>query len=196
MLGRLKTKESYHVYNLFGLQQSGSIEDNRETMEEFNEEDIWGGVDDPEAKQVGLQENACNFVAMCISMGNKMGDSNKNRKSVKIPRKESCHEDDNNRRGMKYQSAPVNIPGWSQMVWKEKKNENYCRRSHEIIHDKSGDDVGMDFQIIPPHELMARQLAQREITSFSVYEGVGRTLKGRDLSRVRNAVWTRTGFIE
>ncbi|CAA6662444.1 unnamed protein product [Spirodela intermedia] len=34
----------------------------------------------------------------------------------------------------------------------------------------------------------------RGAASFSVHEGVGRTLKGRDLSRVRNAVWQQTGF--
>jgi hypothetical protein len=27
-----------------------------------------------------------------------------------------------------------------------------------------------------------------------VVEGVGRTLKGRDMSRVRDAVWSQTGF--
>jgi len=27
-----------------------------------------------------------------------------------------------------------------------------------------------------------------------VVEGAGRTLKGRDMSRVRDAVWSRTGF--
>ncbi|KAJ1424369.1 Senescence regulator S40 [Sesbania bispinosa] len=32
------------------------------------------------------------------------------------------------------------------------------------------------------------------VASFSVHEGVGRTLKGRDLSRVRNAIWAKTGF--
>ncbi|CAN1253193.1 hypothetical protein LINPERPRIM_LOCUS8253 [Linum perenne] len=43
---------------------------------------------------------------------------------------------------------------------------------------------------VPPHELLART----RIASFSVHEGIGRTLKGRDLSRVRNAIWEKTGF--
>ncbi|XP_020249476.1 early nodulin-20-like [Asparagus officinalis] len=34
------------------------------------------------------------------------------------------------------------------------------------------------------------------LTTFSVLEGVGRTLKGRDLRRVRNAVWRKTGFLD
>jgi hypothetical protein len=36
---------------------------------------------------------------------------------------------------------------------------------------------------------LARQQARA-----SVVEGAGRTLKGRDMSRVRDAVWSRTGF--
>ncbi|GMN24762.1 hypothetical protein TIFTF001_000695 [Ficus carica] len=31
-------------------------------------------------------------------------------------------------------------------------------------------------------------------TVASLPEGIGRTLKGRDLSRVRNAIWEKTGF--
>ncbi|CAI0540623.1 unnamed protein product [Linum tenue] len=37
-------------------------------------------------------------------------------------------------------------------------------------------------------------MVRTRIASFSVHEGVGRTLKGRDLSRVRNAIWEKTGF--
>ncbi|WMV44728.1 hypothetical protein MTR67_038113 [Solanum verrucosum] len=43
---------------------------------------------------------------------------------------------------------------------------------------------------IPPHEYLART----RVASFSVHEGIGRTLKGRDLSRVRNAIWKKIGF--
>ena len=49
---------------------------------------------------------------------------------------------------------------------------------------------------LPPHEFIARRLARSQISSFSVFEGVGRTLKGRDLSEVRNAVLSKTGFLE
>ncbi|VAH04423.1 unnamed protein product [Triticum turgidum subsp. durum] len=49
-----------------------------------------------------------------------------------------------------------------------------------------------DRQWVPPHEqLMYRE---RAAASFSVREGAGRTLKGRDLRRVRNAIWEKTGF--
>ncbi|GFZ16340.1 pleckstrin homology (PH) domain-containing protein [Actinidia rufa] len=43
-------------------------------------------------------------------------------------------------------------------------------------------------------EMLPRTISWREgpilpKTTFSVLEGVGRTLKGRDLRQVRNAVW-------
>lgn len=159
-------------------------------MEEFNEEDIWGDIDAQTSEQVGFKENGCNGVTVCRSMG-KEGNNNNNSRSVKIHRKESYNEE-NDKRGMRYQSsAPVNIPDWSQMSWEEKKNENYWSRSHGLIEDDSSDDDdGGDCERIPPHELIARQLARTEITPFSVNERVGRTLKGRD------AVWTITGFID
>ncbi|CAN1182145.1 hypothetical protein LINPERPRIM_LOCUS40699 [Linum perenne] len=52
------------------------------------------------------------------------------------------------------------------------------------------DDGGGGGEWVPPHELLARQ----RIASLSVQEGIGRTLKGRDMSRVRNAIWEKTGF--
>lgn len=193
MFSWAKTEEKYHIYKLPGLQKSESIYDRCESMEDFNEEDIWGGVNDAEANQVGLQENGCNVVAGCKSKGLKEGNINNSRRTVNVLPKESCHEESNRRR-IKYQSsAAVNIPNRSRMEWKQKRKDN------GIIDDNSEDDEdngGNDFERIPPHELIAGQFAQREITSFSVYEGIGRNLKGRDLIRVRNAVLTRTGFIE
>ncbi|XP_062201713.1 protein S40-7-like [Phragmites australis] len=53
-----------------------------------------------------------------------------------------------------------------------------------------GEDVGE--AMAPPHEIVARRAAAHS----SVLEGAGRTLKGRDLRRVRNAVLRRTGFLD
>jgi hypothetical protein len=58
------------------------------------------------------------------------------------------------------------------------------------LHDDSLDDDD-DLEMVPPHEYLARS---RKMAAKSVFEGVGRTLKGRDLSRVRDAVWSQTGF--
>ncbi|GFP79062.1 hypothetical protein PHJA_000049700 [Phtheirospermum japonicum] len=78
-------------------------------------------------------------------------------------------------------SAPVNIPDWSKI---------YRVDSVESMHD-SDDGLNDDWELVPPHEYLARS---RKMAANSVFEGVGRTLKGRDLSRVRDAVWSQTGF--
>ncbi|KAK2644478.1 hypothetical protein Ddye_019673 [Dipteronia dyeriana] len=80
-------------------------------------------------------------------------------------------------------SAPVNVPDWSKI---------YRVDSVESMHDS--DDVldDPDSEMIPPHEYLAREHARSR--RGSVFEGVGRTLKGRDLRRVRDAVWSQTGF--
>ncbi|KAK1394127.1 Senescence regulator [Heracleum sosnowskyi] len=82
-------------------------------------------------------------------------------------------------------SLPVNVPGWSKLVKQRDYNEFECEDEDEDEGDR-----------VPPHEFISRRLAKRRsgCASFSMHEGVGRTLKGRDLSRVRNAIWEITGF--
>ncbi|KAJ8559585.1 hypothetical protein K7X08_003643 [Anisodus acutangulus] len=89
-------------------------------------------------------------------------------------------------------SLPVNVPDWSKIL-KDEYRDQYGRRDHSDDDDFDGDDDDLENQI-PPHEFLAKQLERTRIASFSVHEGVGRTLKGRDLSRVRNAIWEKTGF--
>ncbi|KAK6934463.1 Senescence regulator S40 [Dillenia turbinata] len=112
------------------------------------------------------------------------------------------------------QSAPVNIPDWSEIYGRRKKvtkrlswldvddddddasgvmHNNGDYSDDEEENEDDDDDFGMK---LPPHEVIARRFARTQISSFSVFEGVGRTLKGRDLSKVRNAVLTKTGFLE
>ncbi|MCL7021944.1 hypothetical protein MKW94_006200 [Papaver nudicaule] len=79
-------------------------------------------------------------------------------------------------------SAPVNVPDWSKI------NGN--------IEDDEDDGYDNNGVKVPPHEWIAKKLERNQISSFSVCEGAGRTLKGRDMSKVRNAVLTRTGFLE
>ncbi|KAK1290558.1 hypothetical protein QJS10_CPB18g02113 [Acorus calamus] len=81
--------------------------------------------------------------------------------------------------GGKSASLPVSIPHWS-------------RRNNSDEEDEEEDEE--DEEMVPPHEYLARQFARNGIVSFSVHEGIGRTLKGRDLRRVRNAIWQKTGF--
>lgn len=111
------------------------------------------------------------------------------------------------------QSAPVNIPDWSN-IYRQKPNKTSKNASihddgdydgfvndggdsdYEDDYDDDDDDNEEYDDKVPPHEFIARKLARSQISSFSVFEGVGRTLKGRDLSKVRNAVLTKTGFLE
>ncbi|XP_044472975.1 uncharacterized protein LOC123201507 [Mangifera indica] len=101
-------------------------------------------------------------------------------------------------------SAPVKIPYWSKfngLHHHHHHRHHKSKKSSKNVHDDDDDedddhDGDGDGSKVPPHEFIARRQARSQISSFSVFEGVGRTLKGRDLSKVRNAVLTRTGFLE
>ncbi|XP_072986415.1 protein S40-6 [Typha latifolia] len=75
-------------------------------------------------------------------------------------------------------SAPVRVPEWSRFANSEPVAEEEIEEGEK--------------EWVPPHEYLARASARAVATS--VFEGVGRTLKGRDMSRVRDAVWSQTGF--
>lgn len=76
-------------------------------------------------------------------------------------------------------SLPVNIP------------ENMMRRRYSSEEEEEYSDGKM----IPPHVIVGRRIEGCQM-AFSVCTGNGRTLKGRDLSRVRNSVLRLTGFLE
>ncbi|WJX91331.1 hypothetical protein P8452_73123 [Trifolium repens] len=69
-------------------------------------------------------------------------------------------------------SAPVNVPDWSKILRVD---------SVESLHDMDDGYDDNDSEMVPPHEYLARG---RKMAAKSVFEGVGRTLKGRDLRRV------------
>lgn len=77
------------------------------------------------------------------------------------------------------QSAPVNVPVWP-------------RGRAAMLAEDCGEEEEAEEEMLPPHVIVARS----HVTTFSVFEGVGRTLKGRDLCRVRNAVFQKTGFVD
>ncbi|KAL5731992.1 hypothetical protein ACHQM5_004662 [Ranunculus cassubicifolius] len=64
-------------------------------------------------------------------------------------------------------------------------------QSNWMDFDDFEDDEKM---VAPPHEMVAKRLNGK--VEFSVCTGNGRTLKGRDLSRVRNSILQMTGFLE
>ncbi|KAG2320656.1 hypothetical protein Bca4012_056308 [Brassica carinata] len=76
-------------------------------------------------------------------------------------------------------SLPVNIPC------------NAIRRHTD--DEEYSDDGGRG--MVPPHLIVGRRMEGCQM-AFSVCTGNGRTLKGRDLSRVRNSVLRLTGFLE
>lgn len=75
-------------------------------------------------------------------------------------------------------SAPVNIP------------ENVSRNSW-LRYMEYSDLDGDDGEMVPPHVILGRRMMVH-----SVCTGKGRTLKGRDLSQVRNSILKMTGFLE
>lgn len=82
-----------------------------------------------------------------------------------------------------HQSAPVNVPGWPS--WRS------GRKVEAVEEEEDGGELEEEEEMVPPHVIVARS----HVMTFSVFEGVGRTLKGRDLRRVRNAVLRKTGFL-
>ncbi|XP_031499434.1 uncharacterized protein LOC116263795 [Nymphaea colorata] len=84
-------------------------------------------------------------------------------------------------------SAPVNVPDWSKILQGTSTDSS---PEYDVGFSPS-DNEG---EWVPPHEYLARHSTTSRSTATSVFEGVGRTLKGRDMSRVRNAVWRQTGF--
>lgn len=101
----------------------------------------------------------------------------------------------------KRSSAPVTIPSNRQTRFYG--HDHYVGGAlyhGDKIYGGDDDDDGHkdddDDEIVPPHEYIARRLARTQISSFSVSEGIGRKLKGRDLSQVRNDVLRKTGFLE
>ncbi|KAL2244722.1 UNVERIFIED_CONTAM: hypothetical protein Sindi_2740400 [Sesamum indicum] len=77
----------------------------------------------------------------------------------------------------KKSSVPINIP------------ENVSGRSTWFRYMEE------EGEMVPPHVIVGRRVAGK-MMAFSVCTGNGRTLKGRDLSEVRNSVLRMTGFLE
>lgn len=86
-------------------------------------------------------------------------------------------------------SAPVNVPVFSEAM----RRSRAARGLDDVIDDTDEEEENAG-GFFPPHEIIAAK--QTPTLSCSVMEGVGRTLKGRDLRQVRNAVWRTTGFLD
>ncbi|XP_052182878.1 uncharacterized protein LOC127795315 [Diospyros lotus] len=83
----------------------------------------------------------------------------------------------------KTNSVPVDIPG--RDAW-------FCRWVESKFLDDDDEEEG---ELVPPHVVVERRICAGKM-AFSVCTGNGRTLKGRDLSQVRNSILRMTGFLE
>ncbi|TYI10949.1 hypothetical protein ES332_A09G176800v1 [Gossypium tomentosum] len=141
---------------------------------EFDEVDVWNNSNDQATTNLEAKKPLPSYRAS-------------SKKAFK--KKEFQISDNNNHRSAQMTAAsaslPVNIPDWSKILKAEYREHG---KTDEDAVD--GDDDGDRDGRVPPHVYLAR----RRGASFSVHEGIGRTLKGRDLRRVRNAVWKKTGF--
>jgi len=87
-----------------------------------------------------------------------------------------------------HQSAPVNVPDWGKILGVDSRKEQYTDADDFDMADEKQEER------LPPHEYLAREHARcRIFRTSSVWPGVG--LKGREMNRVRNAVWRQTGFL-
>ncbi|KAH7521013.1 hypothetical protein ACOSP7_028889 [Xanthoceras sorbifolium] len=82
-------------------------------------------------------------------------------------------------------SAPKNVPVLSIAMAKQRNSKFF------ELNEDDGDE-----EMLPPHEIVARGSRMSPKMTFSVLEGAGRTLKGRDLRQVRNVVFRQTGFLD
>lgn len=165
--------------------------------EEFQEEDIWAVLKESKdftTSKVGSSDSPTSNSRQQLPKTS----------SIMIPR---ANNNSAQERKIFPRSAPVKIPDWSKIYGKNSKtgsrldvdhdhNDNDHDHDHDVGSDGDDDDDDDDGKVMPPHEWMAKKLARSNTFSFSVCEGAGRTLKGRDLSRVRNTVLTKTGFLE
>ncbi|CAD6261000.1 unnamed protein product [Miscanthus lutarioriparius] len=89
-----------------------------------------------------------------------------------------------------HQSAPVKVP--------VRPPRKPAMGPWDEFDDDDDDYRRSDAAMLPPHEMVTRASAggAGPAAPFSMLEGAGRTLKGRDLRRVRDAVLRQTGFLD
>ncbi|KAL8112839.1 hypothetical protein AgCh_020226 [Apium graveolens] len=155
--------------------------------QEFQEEEMWGGV---VVKQKERREGfttkkkkslSSSSSASCLTSAWQIP-AHKSQENMVLKGKNVIFEGNN----LGQATAPVKIPGWYNM---RNSNGDGCF----VENEGEGED---EETMVPPHEYMAKKMARTRRASHSMCEGVGRTLKGRDLCKLRNAILTQTGFLE
>ncbi|KAH7513205.1 hypothetical protein FEM48_Zijuj12G0171700 [Ziziphus jujuba var. spinosa] len=147
-----------------------------DTLYEFEESDIWNSKPNSDSNTVSALDQPKKSIPMRDPK--KLGS-----------RKISVQAERTTSSKVTSASLPMNIPDWSKIL-KDDYKEPRRRESDDDFEDGDDDDNDDESERMPPHEYLARKRG----ASLSVHEGIGRTLKGRDLRRVRNAIWKKTGF--
>ncbi|KAL0320804.1 UNVERIFIED_CONTAM: hypothetical protein Sradi_5341900 [Sesamum radiatum] len=154
--------------------------------EEFQEEDVWGSSVSRETKDSDSRPVKSSSFKEPFLIPKRL------QTAARMIPKSHKHNPNSQEPKIVHHSAPLNIPDWSKIYGTTSKTTSGFPGSGWESDEDDKEVDGEDKNVIPPHEWIARN----RTSSFSVCEGVGRTLKGRDLSRVRNAVLTKTGFLE
>ncbi|KAF0894346.1 hypothetical protein E2562_038396 [Oryza meyeriana var. granulata] len=178
MAGSARSPAAKHAYRMFAPSRGATARcPGSPGADEFDESDVWGSFS----------------VAGVDSSPAELGARGRPIPSARAGRKAPM---DRAAAGAAAGSLPVNIPDWQKILGVEYRDHQAAAAEWEL-HGDGDDDYeygkvagGVGGVVIPPHELAWRGRA----ASLSVHEGIGRTLKGRDLSRVRDAVWKKTGF--
>uniref|UniRef100_A0ACD5V3F7 Uncharacterized protein n=1 Tax=Avena sativa TaxID=4498 RepID=A0ACD5V3F7_AVESA len=165
MAGSARSAATKHAYRMFAPSRSAAARGSPGgAADEFDESDVWGSFGSD-----GVVDSVPAELARARAGGRKMP---LDRAAAAAPGPGS---------------VPMSIPDWQKILGVEYRDHH--AGAWEL--DGNDDDAGHGkVAMVPPHELAWRSRA----ASLSVHEGIGRTLKGRDLSRVRDAVWKRTGF--
>lgn len=186
-----------HVINKRGGFGGRSIRDN----EDFEEEDVWGFVKESKIDSSSSIIRKSKEYSSGSSSSSAWRVHSSPRMIPRVLNAPTTHE----AQAVQQSSAPVDIPDWSKIYGKNAKIGSWVGDAEHgngistdgVVYDDDNEDEDDDGDnMVPPHEWIARKLARSQISSFSVCEGIGRTLKGRDLSKMRNAILTKTGFLE
>ncbi|KAI9198527.1 hypothetical protein LWI28_017462 [Acer negundo] len=114
----------------------------------------------------------------------------------------SDYYDHDHDHGLDYQEKKM-----KKMKMKKKKSSSFNSNSvpvdinipvnlfHYVDNTDEFEEEYREGEITPPHVIVGRRFFAEKM-AFSVCSGNGRTLKGRDLSRVRNSILRMTGFLE
>ncbi|XP_042483860.1 homeobox protein 6-like [Macadamia integrifolia] len=152
--------------------------------EEFQESDVFW----PEQSQSHRREDRLYhsvFQDENVNPAKMIITNNNNNNSAATQQKK---KNNNNKQKNTSHSLPVTIP-----CNMNQRSNNFNSSFHYSDSIESDEELE-EAEMVPPHLMVAGRCTGQ--MAYSVCTGNGRTLKGRDLSRVRNSILRMTGFLE